>query len=269
MSVAFLFFQNSVFGETGTPTASSQESNATASALAQTVECNGAYKHHVQGVCMDDKHIYWSFTTAIVKTDLEGSVLKEVPADNHQGDLCVHDGKLLVAVNLGPFNSPSGNADSWIYVYSTDDLELEAKHPASEVIYGAGGIKVVGDSIFVVGGLPDAFNENYIYEYDTSFKFVKKHTLASGHTHLGIQTVEFSQGKWWFGCYGSPSVLLVASQDFELEGRYEFDAALGIVAIDETRFYVAQGPRENGLHKAKLRIVIPSDTKGLVAPPSL
>jgi hypothetical protein len=35
-------------------------------------------------------------------------------------------------------------------------------------------------------------NENYVYEYDTDFRFVKNHTLASGHTYLGIQTATFA-----------------------------------------------------------------------------
>lgn len=46
----------------------------------------------------------------------------------------------------------------------------------------------------VVGGLPEGVNENYVYEYDRNFKFVKKQALASGHTHLGIQTAAFADG---------------------------------------------------------------------------
>jgi hypothetical protein len=57
-----------------------------------------------------------------VKTNLDGKLLKQVPVVNHHGDLCFHDGKLFVAVNLGKFNDPKGNADSWVYVYDAKTL---------------------------------------------------------------------------------------------------------------------------------------------------
>lgn len=66
------------------------------------VTCEGTYPHHLQGICVDKDWIYWSFTTALVKTDLDGKPLKKVT--NHHGDLCFYDGKIYVAVNLGKFN---------------------------------------------------------------------------------------------------------------------------------------------------------------------
>jgi hypothetical protein len=65
------------------------------------VRCDGTYPHHLQGVCLDDEAIYWSFTTTLVKSDLDGKVLQKVPVANHHGDLCSHEGRLYVAVNLG------------------------------------------------------------------------------------------------------------------------------------------------------------------------
>ena len=71
-----------------------------------------------------EHHIYWSFTTQLVKTDLDGKVLKKIPVANHHGDLCHVGGKLYAAVNLGKFNDPKGNADSWVYEYDAKDLEI-------------------------------------------------------------------------------------------------------------------------------------------------
>lgn len=95
------------------------------------VTCEGAYPHHLQGVCADQEAIYWCFTTQLVKTDLDGKLLKKVPVANHHGDLCFHDGKLFVAVNLGKFNDPKGNADSWVYVYNAGDLSFVSQHKTS------------------------------------------------------------------------------------------------------------------------------------------
>lgn len=205
------------------------------------VACEGTYAHHLQGICTDTESIYWSFTTKLVKTDRTGKVLKQTAAANHHGDLCYQDGKVYVAVNLGRFNHPQGNADSWVYVYNADDLSLTAKHKVPEVFHGAGGIEVRDGHFFVVGGLPEGVEENYVYEYDGAFRFVKKHILPSGHTHLGIQTVTFADGRWWFGCYGRPAVLLVTDAQFRNVRRYEFDCSLGIAPLEGERFLVGRG----------------------------
>ncbi|MCA9134027.1 MAG: hypothetical protein KDA45_12760, partial [Planctomycetales bacterium] len=196
------------------------------------VHCAGEYQHHLQGVCTDnDQAIYWSFTTQLVKTDRQGQVLQQIPVANHHGDLCFAEGKLYVAVNLGKFNDPQGNADSWVYVYDAQTLDVLAKHEVQEVFHGAGGIGVHRDHFFVVGGLPDGVQENYVYEYDADFRFVNKHVIPSKWTQLGIQTATFHDGEWWFGCYGTPKILLKTDADFKLLGRYEFDCSLGIVGV--------------------------------------
>lgn len=226
--------------------------------------CEGAYPKHLQGVCVDDQAIYWSFTTELVKTDLDGKLLKKVPVDDHHGDLCQKDGKIYVAVNLGKFNDPKGNADSWVYVYHADDLSLIAKHKTPEVFHGAGGIDHRDGHFFVVGGLPHDVEENYVYEYDGEFQFIKKHVVPSGHTHLGIQTAAFADGRWWFGCYGKPAVLLVADADFSMIGRREFDCALGIVGLPDGRFLVAKGGvNQEKKHTGALRFAVPDDEAGL------
>lgn len=205
------------------------------------VKCSGAYPHHLQGICTNGGSIYWSFTTTLVKTDMLGTVLKQVSVANHHGDLCFHDGKLYVAVNLGNFNDPSGNADSWVYVYDAADLRELQKHETQQVFHGAGGIGVRDTHFFVVGGLPDHVAENYVYEYDEKFQFVKKRLVQSGHTHLGIQTATFANDRWWFGCYGSPAILLVTDVDFQMVGRYEKNCSLGIEGLTNGRLLIGQG----------------------------
>jgi hypothetical protein len=206
------------------------------------VNCEGTYKHHLQGICTDDRAaIFWSFTTTLVKTDREGKVLKRIPVVNHHGDLCHHDKKLYVAVNLGPFNDPKGKADSWVYVYDAADLSLLAKHKTPQVIYGAGGIAYDGRRFIVVGGLPEGVQENYVYEYDKQFKFVTRHTIKSGYTRLGIQTAAFAHGTWWFGCYGTE--LLKTTKTFQLLGKHKFDCGLGIVGLPDRGLLIARGPR--------------------------
>ena len=193
------------------------DSVATAPGFTDVV-CEGSYEGHLQGICVDDQSIYWSFTTTLVKTDLQGQLVKKIPVVTHHGDLCIEDGKLYVAVNRGKFNDPQGNADSWIYIYDAASLTEIARHEIQQVFHGAGGIGIHDEQFFVVGGLPATIEENYVYEYDHNLRFVKKHLVQSGQTHLGIQTATFAHDRWWFGCYGTPKILLVTDADFQHDG---------------------------------------------------
>jgi hypothetical protein len=171
-------------------------------------------------------------------------------------------------VNLGKFNDPKGNADSRVYVYDADTLALIAKHETQEVFHGAGGIGIMGGRFFVVGGLPDGVEENYVYEYDANFKFARKHVIKSGWTRLGIQSATFHDGEWWFGCYGTPKITLKTDSDFKMLGRYEFDCSLGIVGIAKDRLLFAKGPKTpDGRCLGSLHIARPDDKKGLVLSP--
>ena len=226
--------------------------------------CDGTYLHHLQGVCADKQAIYWCFTTTLVKTDMQGQLLKQVPVANHHGDLCFHDGKIYVAVNRWKFNDPAGNADSWVYVYDAETLQELARHETPEVFHGAGGIGFSNHHFFVVGGLPDGVEENYVFEYDGDFKFLQKHIIRSGHTHLGIQTATFAHDHWWFGCYGDPKTLLVTDADFQMKGRYEFDCSLGIEGLADGRLLAASGrcEKDKGC-TGGVQVAVPDESTGL------
>lgn len=227
------------------------------------VFCEGTYRHHLQGICTDGKTIFWSFTTTLVKTDMNGKLLRKIPVANHHGGLCFHDDKIYVAVNLGQFNDPEGNADSWVYVYDSATLNELARHEVQEVFHGAGGIGIQNGHFFVVGGLPDSVEENYVYEYDGDFQFLKKHVINSGHTHLGIQTATFAHDRWWFGCYGDPKILLVTDADFQMKGRYNFDCSLGIEGLPGGRLLVGSGQCQRDGCTGSVRIAVPDDASGL------
>ncbi len=227
------------------------------------VQCEGIYRHHLQGICSDEKKaLFWSFTTELVKTDAKGQVLKKIPVENHHGDLCYADGKIYVAVNLGQFNQPTGKADSWVFVYRADDLSLLSKHQVPEVVHGAGGMAYHDGVFVVVGGLPEGVEENYAYAYSPDFKFLKRHVLKSGYTRLGVQTLAFHDGQWWFGCYGKQ--LLVTDSSFQMKGRFDFDCALGIVGIAEGKFLVARGSGSGYERGGSAVTAVPDAEKGLV-----
>ena len=235
------------------------------------VECEGTYPKHLQGFCTNDRDaIFWCFTTALVKTDAEGRMLKQVPVASHHGDLCCKDGRVYVAVNLGKFNEPAGKEDSWVYVYDAETLAEVARYPVPELVHGAGGMAYHDGKFIIIGGLPLGVNENHVYEYDESFRFQKRHALASGYTLMGIQTVTHADGAWWFGCYGKPAVMLRSDERFQFTGKWEINASVGIAPLDRGRFLIAQNTAVNAndgktkMNKARLVIARADEKAGMV-----
>ncbi|MEM7233035.1 MAG: endonuclease/exonuclease/phosphatase family protein [Planctomycetota bacterium] len=208
-------------------------SNVSASPELPSITCEGKYGGHLQGIASDGKSIFWSHTVQLVKTDLTGRLSKRIEVPNHHGDLTYHDGRVYVAVELGEFNQPAGKSKPWVYVYSAKDLELLATQRVPELVHGSGGIAYHDGSFVVVGGLPGDHEQNYLFEYDETFRFKKRHVLPSGQTRLGIQTAGFVNGEWWFGCYGSPKNpgLLKVDRRFRLVGKEATDFSYGIVQL--------------------------------------
>ena len=220
-----------------------------------SVLCAGKYAGHLQGICRGSGgNFFWSFTQALVKTNIQGKVMKKVKVADHHGDVCFANGKIYCAVNFGAFNDPKGNADNWVYVYDSKNLEFLAKHPVPEVKHGAGGIAVKSGRFIVVGGLPEGIQENYVYEYDKAFHFKKRHIVKSGWTKLGIQAAAFAQGHWWFGCYGN--VLLKTTPDFKVVGKYNFNCGYGVLRGPNNKsLYCADGTTDKGSSDGNIKAV--------------
>lgn len=222
----------------------------------EKIELEGVYPPHLQGVATDGTNIFWSQTREIVKTDGKGHPIGTTGrVSGHHGDLCCKDGFVYVAVNRGPFNRETG-ADSWVYAYRGDDLKFVRKWQLPEAVHGAGGITAMGDRFFVVGGLPEGHEENYVYEYASDFTLVKRHVLKSGWTFCGIQTVDFINGRFVFGTYGErktegrkPRVTLVAPADLSSCSFIEGDQCCEGVLCLKGRIWRAQIACTNGAEK--------------------
>lgn len=215
---------------------------ATAAAkVGERIDSEGIWPMHLQGVCTDGSSIWWSHTVELARTDLNGKLLNHAKGlKSHHGDLCVVSGIVYVAVNHGKFNTED-KADSWVYAYKGDDLSFIKRWKVPELCHGAGGITYKDGHFFVIGGLPPTHNENYVYEYTPDFVFLKRHVLNSGWTCLGIQTVDYSGGRFFFGCYGGsnvvsgvkvPSLTLVSLPDFSSVEKVEESTSVGLLRLD-------------------------------------
>lgn len=204
--------------------------------VADRIDCSGAgaYGGHLQGVAAGDGGIYWSFTRHIVKTDFSGRPVAVREAPSHQGDLCVKDGTVYVAVNRGRFNQEKG-AVSEVMSYDAETLKPLETWPLPEMPHGAGGMTWRGDRFFIVGGLPATHECNYVYEYTKQFKFVRRHDLPTGFTLMGIQTAAYEEGRFLFGIYGgsgNPAGVIAVEDDLKTWRRYTGQGSVGILRLD-------------------------------------
>ena len=202
--------------------------------LPKKIVCEGDYGGHLQGVATDGESIYWSFTVAVVKTDLAGKILASRKAPSHQGDMCYKDGVVYVAVNLGKFNTETRGV-SQVTAYDAKTLEPMWTKSLPDMPHGAGGMTWKGDRFYIIGGLPLKHEKNYVYEYTSDFKFVKRYDLDTGFTWMGIQTAAHEDDTFYFGIYGSkgdPSGVLASPDDLSSYTRYTGAGSVGIIKLD-------------------------------------
>ena len=46
---------------------------------------------------------------------------------------------------------------------------------------------------------PPTHQDNYLFEYDKDLNFIQKHSLPTGYTRLGVQTIDYVDNHWWLG----------------------------------------------------------------------
>ena len=233
--------------------------------VSEKIVCGGEYKGHLQGTDAAGTNIWWSFDCMIVRTDLSGKVMATQEAPNHQGDLCVKGDTLYVAVNLGPFNTET-KGKSCVTAY--DAMTLVPKKTWNiDMPHGAGGMTWKDDRFYVIGGLPPTHDRNYVYEYDSDFRLVKRHELLTGYTVLGIQTAAFVNGEFLFGIYGgkgNPGGILRCPADLSsfrryiVSSRYGYSGAVGIAQIGG-RIYTASTPSVYVASKTWTGTLYPAD----------
>jgi len=224
---------------------------------AEEITCKGEYHGHLQGVATDGRSLFWSFTVRLVKTDLSGRVLASVAVPNHHGDLCVKDGVVYVAVNLGRFNYENLGV-SEVRAYAAKNLADAGRWKLPMCVHGAGGLTFADDRFFVVGGLPATHESNYVYEFTSDFAFVKRHELKTGFTLMGIQTACYDEGRFVFGiygCKGDPPGSLECPRDLSAFVRRLGSEDVGILKLDGDYWTGRTESRKNGLNVGCIRRV--------------
>ena len=186
----------------------------------KTIHCEGTYTAHLQGIDSDGTHIFWSFTTCIVKTDMEGKLIQKVDAISHSGDPCLLNGKLYVPVNRGKFNKPKGLSKDFIHVYD-------------------GAMGAYKGHLWLTGGLvPDAPG-NIILEFTEELEFVKRHD-SPGYTNMGIQILKRIAGHWWYGVYDKPGSVICDDDFNQIAKPNGLRSSVGMVELQDGTVLLAR-----------------------------
>ena len=173
---------------------------------AKEIQCEGEYPGHLQGFASDGEFIFWSFTTWLVQTDLDGKIVKKIPVPSHYGDCCVVDGKLYVSVALG---WPAKEVTHWTFVHDCKTLDLLEKIPMEQ---GGDGI-------------------TFIRRID-NLGYLERFTVP-GKTNYGIQAFAWANGSFWCGRYSSERTAQ-CSPDFKVQTSQPIDVSTGVYEIPPT-----------------------------------
>ncbi len=182
---------------------------------------------HVQGFTSDGENMYWSFTDSVVKTNMNNTVLGQVPVfDGHLGDIDYFEGKLYASFMKHPENF-SWKTPRWanfdIYVYDAKTLALEKKiilkdcyemNKEPEKHDGFAGIDGValkrgenGEAeLWVAAGLLEApeYNKQQLMRFDLDGNLMEIKKFPSGNAIFGIQNLDYEEGTgyFWYSTYG-------------------------------------------------------------------
>ena len=205
---------------------------------------------HMQGFAVDleNSHMYWSFTTSLVKTDLEGTKIKEISLPSgHLGDLAFYDGYIY-----GSYLS--GNWDQWdgMYVCKYDtELNLIAQYEFEQLnawvdaflngdkdanpynVASIDGVAVGEDpngevKLMLAAGIGPADNQEpyqLIMQCTLDGEYETYYAMETGALPYGCQnlTYNWDTGNYWLGCYRGEFEGQVAECMFEVDIRKGYD----------------------------------------------
>lgn len=181
--------------------------------VVKEITCEGKHplEGHLQGLVSDRKHIYWAFTTELVKTDLDGNLLMNRIVNTHHGDLTYHDKKLYVSF-VRTINS---KAVSRVKVYSAEDLSFIKEYDI-EVFEDYIGTLDYYDNHFYIGeDFWQGLKNPKIHKYDLNFNYIESYTIDILLTK-GFENVARFADCWWASSYDSGTPMLKLDDNFEI-----------------------------------------------------
>ena len=167
---------------------------------------------HLQGLVTDKKHLYWSFTRKLVKTDLRGKVVAALDVAYHHGDLAYHDGRIYVS-----FFTLGDKAQNKVLVYDTKDLSLVEQHDVKGGKGYNGGLEHYDNHFYLGEDFQGASGRPLeIRQFDMDFKFIKAYTLVDKKRQAGSENIARFANSWWVSSYDPDIPMLRLDDNFRV-----------------------------------------------------
>lgn len=260
----------------------------------KAITCEKSYPYHLQGVATDGTNIYWSFTTVLAKTDGRGKVIAEFDTGEdsgggHLGDICFHNGEIIVGVNRWEAGGARQGDEVWVLDAAT--MELKRKYPTPQTVFCNNGVEWYEGCYFVIGSSPYHHEYNYVWQFTEDFRLKRVMPIKSGWTQVGVQTICYlkSKGMMAFGYYGNmedkemphaAGTFLVKAADLvapsgaakwippseaapvlEVAGREKWDTACGMLELRGAIFRAQTWSKGEGKAKRWLAAIEPIEKK--------
>lgn len=172
------------------------------------IRLEGVYSGHLQDVWYDGVgHIYWAHTRDLVKTDLDGRVLRRVRVDGHHAGIEVRNGRAYVAVcamqnTTGGKTTP--NCRVTIGEYDAETLELVEMH-VTDIRDRSGSLAILDDGTFLVGCLrPKDIRSDQVrfHHIGRDYRLIRSYTLDDVPVRLGIEVIKRQDDGFVLCMYG-------------------------------------------------------------------
>lgn len=209
-----------------------------ATTVAAEVTLDTTYPAHLQGIDCDGTYMYWSFTTYLVKSQLDGTTITAVAVPSHSGGICYYNNKIYVATCVGGYGTSSQN---YIKIYNCSDLSLdETIDITSDIEYGIGAIAHNPNNghFYVGNAATPALNiDQRVYEFDSDFNKVDMHVTIENYESYGVESLRLVNGMWYVVGYGAT---VWFDENFETK-LYEdnIGGAYGIAHYSGTQYYTS------------------------------
>lgn len=195
------------------------------------------YQHHQQGIAVNEKNIFWSFTNFLLKTDYKGKFIKQIPIPYHSGDICMVDGDIFVTTEHRTKSGvkSNGNRKSAILRFNTD-LDLVKTYPLEPGDLKIDGITFFNNKFYVgIGGLPKPHRINHILIFDRDFKLLKKLPVDIGcNTKYGVQNLFVSENLICGGFYGGKTAFCFDPETLKTVKTFPVSPKEGAAKVPES-----------------------------------
>ena len=225
------------------------------------VALGGHYAGHLQDVWRDGTNIWWAHTQELVRTDLDGRIIRRAKVGGHHAGLEVCDGRLytaVCAVNGEPRERTTPDCHVMVGEYDAETLERREMH-VLDINDRAGSFCRLADGTYLIGCLRHPSlkpTEVKFHHVDRDFKLIKTHVVDVGRpVPMGIEVIRRDGDDLYLFIYYGP-VMKLDAKTFEVKGRYrDFGGQMGFSPdgesawVGETTYDEASRTYSSGLKK--------------------